>query len=153
VTSLLLQIGPRPFPGGRTETQGAWHPFSCIISFRDSSTVVYYQGRARQVFKCMERDSSLSPNGFYAATWDTTSTAVNNFFSRPSMIVRWTSRGSTDPMLFFYTKKKKNIILSVTKKKRTFSRRLLPLDCGVFGYPKLKFSPCYIECLNLRSGY
>jgi hypothetical protein len=24
---------------------------------------------------------------------------------------------------------------------------------GVFGYPKLKFSPCHIECLNLRSGY
>jgi hypothetical protein len=24
---------------------------------------------------------------------------------------------------------------------------------GVFGYPKLNFSPYHIECLNLRSGY
>jgi hypothetical protein len=24
---------------------------------------------------------------------------------------------------------------------------------GVFGYTPLKFSPCPIECLNLRSGY
>jgi hypothetical protein len=24
---------------------------------------------------------------------------------------------------------------------------------GVFGYPKLNFSPYHIKCLNLRSGY
>jgi hypothetical protein len=30
---------------------------------------------------------------------------------------------------------------------------LLSLIKGVFGYTPLKFSPCPIECLNLRSGY
>jgi hypothetical protein len=41
----------------------------------------------------------------------------------------------------------------LTLKALTRNIRQLLATKEVFGYPKLKFSPYHIECLNLRSGY